>query len=94
MENNAPPIVLLGTAFAKCNTMQNNVPRIVLPHILHIAIERLFSYASAPMRRGVEVCCVEVSQFVTLRHLLIICIEYMKRISDTDCTTQTRRQTK
>ena len=77
MANNCQPIVLLGTIFGKFNTMQNIVPRIVFPHIPDIAIERLFNYAGAPLRCGVAVCCVEASQFVTLRHLLIICIEYM-----------------
>ena len=77
MANNRQTIVLLGTTFGKCKTMQNIVPRIVSPHIPYIAIERLFSYAGAPLRCGVAMCCVEVSQFVTLRHLLIICIEHM-----------------
>ena len=68
MANNCQPIVLLGTAFGKCNTMLDIVPRIVSPRIPHLAIERLFNYASAPVRCGVAMCCVEVSQFVTLRH--------------------------
>jgi len=55
MGNNAPPIVLLGTEFAKCNTMLDIVPRIVLLHIPYLAIERLFSYAGAPLRHGVSV---------------------------------------
>jgi len=53
MRSNAQPIVLLGTEFGKCNTMLDIVPRIVLPHIPYLAIERLFSYASAPLRCGV-----------------------------------------
>jgi len=64
-QNNQVRNVLLGTTFAKCRTMQDIVPRIVLPHIPDIAIERLFNYAGAPLRRAVAVCCVEVSQFVT-----------------------------
>ena len=65
MANNRQLIVLLGTTFGKCNTMQDIVPRIVFPHIPDIAIERLFNYASAPLRCGVAMCCVEVNQFVT-----------------------------
>jgi len=40
----------------------------LVPHfcrIPDIAIERLFNYAGAPLRCGVEMCCVEVNQFVT-----------------------------
>jgi len=43
----------------------------LVPHSCHIpdiAIERLFNYAGALLRCGVALCCVEVSQFVTLRH--------------------------
>jgi len=68
MANNCQLIVLLGTEFGKCRTMQDIVPRIVLPRIPDIAIERLFNYAGAPLRCGVAMCCVEVNQFVTLRH--------------------------
>ena len=68
MANNRQLIVLFGTTFGKCKTMQDIVPRIVFPHIPDIAIERLFNYASAPLRCGVAVFCVEVNQFVTLRH--------------------------
>jgi hypothetical protein len=67
MANNRQLIVLLGTAFVKCKTMQNIVPRIVLRHILDTFLTLLshICYASAPLRCGVEVCCVKVNQFVT-----------------------------
>jgi hypothetical protein len=70
MANNCQLIVLLGTTFGKCKTMKNIVPRIVSRHILDTFLTLLshICYAGAPLRCAVAMCCVEVSQFVTLRH--------------------------
>ena len=84
MKNNCRPIVLLGTVFGKCNTMQNNVPRIAHRHIQYLAIERLFNYAGAPLRFGVSmfVWLIETDCDVTsLRKcslsILSICLKWL-----------------